>query len=68
MVLDRKTVNTTRELMSRLRKALKMELQADRTEIQKQTGLGQKPSTSLEYVTKLTQRPITLHDVCNSDD
>lgn len=30
MVLDRKTVNTTRELMSRLRKALKMELQAGR--------------------------------------
>lgn len=27
MVLDRKTVNTTRELISRLRKALKMELQ-----------------------------------------
>lgn len=26
MVLDRKTVNTTRELISRLRKALKMEL------------------------------------------
>lgn len=33
MVLDRKTVNTTRELMSRLRKALKMELQAGRAEI-----------------------------------
>lgn len=32
MVLDRKTVNTTRELISRLRKALKMELQAGRTE------------------------------------
>lgn len=28
MVLDRKTVNTTRELISRLRKALKRELQA----------------------------------------
>lgn len=28
MVLDRKTVNTTRELISRLRKALKMELRA----------------------------------------
>lgn len=38
MVLDRKTVNTTRELMSRLRKALKMELQADRTEIQNKLG------------------------------
>lgn len=31
MVLDRKTVNTTRELMSRLRKALKMELRAGGT-------------------------------------
>lgn len=36
MVLDRKTVNTTRELISRLRKALKMELQACRTEIDKE--------------------------------
>lgn len=35
MVLDRKTVNTTRELISRLRKALKMELQAGRTETDK---------------------------------
>lgn len=29
MVLDRKTVNTTRELISRFRKALKRELQAE---------------------------------------
>lgn len=29
MVLDRKTVNTTRELIRRLRKALKMELTKD---------------------------------------
>lgn len=28
MVLDRKTVNTTSELISRLRKALKMELRS----------------------------------------
>lgn len=30
MVLDRKTVKTTRELISRLRKALKMELHGKR--------------------------------------
>ena len=33
MVLDRKTVNTTKELISRLRKALKMELQVDGTKM-----------------------------------
>lgn len=32
IVLDRKTVNTTRELISRLRKELKMELQGNRQE------------------------------------
>lgn len=34
MVLDRKIVNTTRELISRLRKALKTELQTGRADIE----------------------------------
>lgn len=33
MVLDRKTVNTTSELISRLRKALKMELKPGRAKV-----------------------------------
>lgn len=39
MVLDRKTVNTTRELISRLRNALKMELQAGTGGLKKNCNL-----------------------------
>lgn len=51
MVLDRKTVNTTRELISRLRNALKMELQTGRTE--------DKTVKSLIYVYIIHIRSIT---------